>query len=197
MSTNLKTALTGPASPNEGEFWSMAERRIRDKVIRLIRGDITDLEVEAFVYDLREDCKLDSGYGGAIAQRGGKVVQDALDKIGSLPTGNAVITTAGEMKATYIIHTNGPKFNEPDTETKLTQAMESVLRVANENGIKQLAMTPIGTGLYQVPMDLCVKVMVDTVAKHLEGKTSLKEVTFVGMDPREYEPLQARIQGGA
>jgi O-acetyl-ADP-ribose deacetylase (regulator of RNase III) len=176
----------------------MVEKRIGSKVIRLVRGDITDLEVEAFVFDITSDGQLGSGYGGAIAQRGGKGVQEELSSIGTLPMGEAVVTGAGQMKATYIIHTNGPKFHEPDTAEKLAKATKSVLRRADEKGITELALPPIGTGMYQVPGDLCAKVMVDTVAEHLSnGKTSLEVVSFVALDSREYKPLQAKIEGGA
>ena len=176
----------------------MVEKRIGNKVIRLVRGDITDLEVEAFVLDITSDCQLSAGYGGAVTQRGGKVIQDQLGSIGTLPTGEAVVTTAGELKARYIIHTNGPKFLEPDTEGKLRKATQSVLRRADEKGITELALPPIGTGMYQVPLDVCARVMVDAVAEHLRnGKTSLEVVSFVALDNREYKPLQAEIEGGA
>jgi O-acetyl-ADP-ribose deacetylase (regulator of RNase III) len=176
----------------------MVEKKIGNKVVRLIRGDITDLEVEAFAFDITSDCALGSGYGGAIAQRGGKAVQIELDAVGTLPTGQAVVTTAGEMKARYVIHTNGPKFHEPDTEEKLREATRSVMRKADENGITELALPPIGTGMYQVPLDLCARVMVDAVTEHLEsGATSLEVVSFVALDSREYKPLQAKIEGGA
>jgi O-acetyl-ADP-ribose deacetylase (regulator of RNase III) len=176
----------------------MVEKGIGNKVIRLIRGDITDLEVEAFVFDITSDCQIGSGYGGAIAQRGGKAIQDELNAIGSLPTGEAVVTGAGQMKAQHIIHTNGPKFLEPGTEEKLRKATKSVLRRADEKRITELALPPIGTGMYQVPLDLCARVMVDTVTEHLEnGETSLEVVSFVALDSREYKPLQAKIEGGA
>jgi O-acetyl-ADP-ribose deacetylase (regulator of RNase III) len=174
----------------------MVEKKVRDRVIRLIRGDITDLEVDAFVYDLTSDCKLGSGYGSAIATRGGKVVQDQLNTIGTLPTGEAVVTTAGNMKAKFIIHVNGPKFHEPDTRGKLTRAVESALKRADEKGLARVAFPPIGTGLYQVPLDLCASVLLDTVKKHLEGPTSLKEVLFDALDSREYKPLAAALEGG-
>ena len=105
----------------------MVERKIGDKVMRVVRGDITDIEIEAFVFDITEDCKLGSGYGGAIAQRGGKVVQEALDEIGTIKTGEAAATTAGKMKAEHIIHTNGPKFCESATEEKLRKAINAAL----------------------------------------------------------------------
>ena len=175
----------------------MVEKKIGTKSICLVRGDITDMEVEAFVFDITEDCQLGSGYGGAIAQRGGKAVQEELNVIGTLPPGEAAVTTAGRMKAQQIIHTNGPKFREPAVDEKLKKATQSVLRKADENGITQLALPPIGTGLYQVPLDLCANVMVDTVAEHLNGETSLEVVSFVALDSREYKPLQAKIEGGA
>jgi O-acetyl-ADP-ribose deacetylase (regulator of RNase III) len=174
----------------------MVERKIGSSVLKLVRGDITDMEVEAFVYDLGENCKLDSGYGGAISQRGGKAIQEELDLVGKLPTGAAVMTTAGKMKAKRIIHANGPKFGEPNTEAKLRLATRSALELADMNGVEQLALPPMGAGLYQVPLDLCARVMVDVVSKHLQGKTGLKEVLFVALDTREYKPLQKSIQGG-
>lgn len=174
----------------------MVERKVGDRVIRVVRGDITDMEVDAFVYDLTADCKLGSGYGGAVAARGGKVVQDQLNAIGSLPTGEAVVTTSGKMKAKFIIHVNGPKFHEPDTRGKLKKAVESALRQADEKGFARVAFPPIGTGLYQVPLDLCASVLVETVTKHLEGPTSLKEVLLDAGDSREYKPLAAALEGG-
>jgi len=174
----------------------VVEKKIGNKTIRLVRGDITDMEIEAFAFDVTADCQLGSGYGAAIAQRGGKAVQQALDAVGTLPPGEAVVTTAGNMKAQQIIHTNGPKFREPAVDEKLKKATQSVLRKADEIGITQLALPPIGTGLYQVPLDLCANVMVDTVAEHLNGKTDLEVVSFVALDSREYKPLQAKIEGG-
>ena len=124
----------------------MAEKKIGDKVLRLVREDITEMEVDAFVFDITEDVKLGSGFGSAIQQRGGIVIQKQLDEIGSCPTGEAVVTEAGILKASWIIHTNGPKFREEDEEGKLRQTVKSVLARAEEKGVKRLAFPPIGTG---------------------------------------------------
>jgi O-acetyl-ADP-ribose deacetylase (regulator of RNase III) len=175
----------------------MAEKKIGDKVIRLVRGDITNLEVEAFVYDITADAKLGTGYGGAISQRGGPTIQKELSEIGSCPTGEAIITSAGKMKAKHIIHVNGPKFFEPDTEGILRRATQAALQRAEEKGITQLAFPPVGTGLYQVPLDLCARVMVDTVEEHLKRGGGLNEVLFVALDTREFKPFEAKITGVA
>ena len=105
----------------------MAEKKIGNKVLRLVRGDITDMEIEAFVFDITEDVKLGSGFGGAIQQRGGIVIQKQLDEVGSCPTGEAVVTEAGILKADWIIHANGPKFREEDEEAKLRKTVRSAL----------------------------------------------------------------------
>jgi O-acetyl-ADP-ribose deacetylase len=174
----------------------MVEKRVGDHVIKLVRGDITDLAVDAFVYDLTSDCKLGAGYGGAISTRGGKAVQDELNAVGTLRTGEAVVTTAGNLKAKFIIHVNGPKFHEPDTRAKLARSVESALKKAEEKGLDAVAFPPIGTGLYQVPPDLCASVLLDTVKGYLGGKTRLKEVLFVAVDSREYKPFAAALEGG-
>ena len=174
----------------------MVERRIGDRTVRLIRGDITELEVDAFVHDISPDMKLGSGFGGAIQMRGGIVIQKELDEIGSCPVGTAVVTGAGLLKADHIIHVNGPKFHESDTEEKLRNATRSALERAQEKGVTTLAFPPIGTGLYQVPLDLCARVMMDTVAEYLGEDTSLEEVVFVALDERELAPLRAKLEEG-
>jgi O-acetyl-ADP-ribose deacetylase (regulator of RNase III) len=175
----------------------MVERRIGNSRLRLVKGDITDLEIDAFVFDITADGKLGSGFGSAIQQRGGIIIQKELDTLGGVPTGEAVVTQAGKLKASHIIHTNGPKFREPDEEPKLRAATEAALRAADERGIKSLAFPAIGTGLYQVPIDLCVRTMVDSICAHLGNGSGLEEVVIAVADTREYEPFAARIQEGA
>ena len=175
----------------------MVEKKIGGKKLRLVRGDITEMEVDAFVFDITEDVKLGSGYGAAIQQRGGIVIQKQLDEIGSCPTGEAVVTEAGILKADWIVHANGPKFREEDEEGKLRKTVKSAISRAEEKGAKTLAFPPIGTGLYQVPMDLCARVMVETISNHLANGASLEEVVIVAPDPREFNPFKARIEEGA
>jgi O-acetyl-ADP-ribose deacetylase (regulator of RNase III) len=174
----------------------MVEKAIGDKMMRLVKADITKLEVDAFVHDITEDLKLGSGFGSAIQQRGGIVIQKELDELGHLDVGEAVITQAGILKAEYIIHANGPKFKEEDEAGKLRNAVKSSLRLADEKGMKRIAFPAIGTGVYQVPMDLCAQVMVDTVAEHLGNGSTLDEVLFVVQDTREFKPFEAKMKEG-
>jgi O-acetyl-ADP-ribose deacetylase (regulator of RNase III) len=173
------------------------ERRIGDKVVRIVRDDITDMEVDAFVFDITEDVKLGSGHGSAIQQRGGVKIQEALDEIGRCPVGEAVITTGGLLKAKHIIHANGPKFCEEDEEGKLRRATKAALALADENGLATVAFPPMGTGLYQVPVDLCARVMVETVTAHLANSNGVREVLFVIPDSRERGAFEAKLKEGA
>ncbi len=175
----------------------MVERKIGDKSLRLVREDITEMEVDAFVFDITEDVKLGSGFGAAIQQRGGIVIQKELDEIGSCPTGEAVVTEAGILKADWIIHANGPKFREEDEEGKLRKTVQSALARAEEKGVKRLAFSPMGTGLYQVPLDLCSRVMVETISEHLANGGTLQEVLIAAPDNREFDPFKAQIEEGA
>lgn len=174
----------------------MVENKVGDKTLRLVRGDITLADVDAFVYDITADCKLGSGYGGAIATRGGKGIQDELNEIGACPTGQAVVTSAGNLKAKFIIHVNGPKFHEPDAEGKLRRAMQAALFLADQKELQSVAFPPIGSGLYQVPLDLSARVMLDAVRAHFETASPLREVTFVAGDSREYTPFAAALAKG-
>ncbi len=174
----------------------MGDRANGGTKIRILKGDITDLEIQAFVYDITEDCKLGAGYGTAITGRAGKVVQDALDEIGMCPTGTAIATTAGKLKAEHIIYTNGPKFHEPATREKLQQSVVACLEKAGELGVKKIAFPPIGTGLYQVPLDLCAEVMVDSSREFLRSHDEFEEIVFVALNNREYEPFERKLGTG-
>ena len=170
------------------------ELRVKHSVIRLIKDDVTDLEIEAFVYYARPDLALGSGFGSAIALRGGPKVAEELKKLGPLQTGEAVVTGAGTMKAKFIIHAVGPRFQEEDTEGKLRATVLSALQRAEEKKIKRVAFPPMGAGFYGVPLELCAKVCLGTVKKHLESGSDLAEVIFCLRDSREYKPFLERLK---
>jgi O-acetyl-ADP-ribose deacetylase (regulator of RNase III) len=172
----------------------MKEKKINDKVMRIVREDVTDLEVDAFVYYASPDLVLGSGWGTAIAVRGGPSVQEELKGLAPVDTCGAVITAAGEMKAKHIIHAVGPRFQEENLEAKLRKTMLATLKCAEENGVGTLAFPPMGTGFYGIALDLCAKVMLETIRAHLNnGGSSIKEVLICLMDSREFPPFEAQM----
>jgi O-acetyl-ADP-ribose deacetylase (regulator of RNase III) len=170
------------------------ELKVDKKIIRLMTGDIAGQEIEAFVYYARTDLVLGSGYGGAIAVRGGPKIQEELKKFGTVGTGEAVVTSAGNMKVKFIIHAVGPRFQEEGTEGKLRATTRKVLQKAEEKGIKRLAFPAMGAGFYGIPLDLCARITLEAVKKHLEGQSGLEEVVFCLRDSREYKAFQERLK---
>lgn len=169
-------------------------KKINQSTLQLQTCDITDMEVEAFVYYAQSDLKLGAGFGNAISMRGGPSIQQALEEIGRLETGEAVITEAGNMKATYIIHAVGPKFMEEETEAKLKKTIINALKEAEKKGIKQVAFPPMGTGFYCIPLPVCAEVMIDTIKDYLTNNTSIDEVIICPLDKRETLPFQSKLE---
>jgi O-acetyl-ADP-ribose deacetylase (regulator of RNase III) len=170
------------------------ELKMKQSVIRLIKGDIIDLQVEAFVYYARPDLVLGSGFGGAIAARGGPKIQEELKKFGTVHTTDAVVTSGGNLEARYIIHAVGPRFQEENLEEKLQSTMLNALRRAEEKGIQSLAFPAMGAGFYGIPPDVCARETLGVVKKYLENPTELREIIFCLKDSRELKPFQDQIK---
>lgn len=166
---------------------------INGRTLRLVKGDITDLEIESFVYYAQHNLALGSGYGTAISVRGGASVQEELKQFGTINTCDAVVTAAGEMKAKFIIHAVGPRFQEEDTERKLRTTIQSALKHAAAKGITAIAFPAMGVGFYGVPLTLSARVMLETLRDHLAGSTSIQEVVVCLLDNREYKPFQSQL----
>ncbi|NIO27748.1 MAG: hypothetical protein GTO29_04240 [Candidatus Latescibacteria bacterium] len=170
------------------------EKRINQSTLRLIKDDVTDIDIDAFVFYAQPNLALGAGFGTAISTRGGASIQKELDEIASpIATGDAVVSSAGKLKAKYIIHAVGPRFQEEDTEDKLRTTMRSALKRAEENGFERIAFPAMGVGFYGIPLDLCARVMIEAIKDHLEGETGIKEVIICVLDSREYKPFQSQF----
>ena len=164
--------------------------RINQSVIQLIKDDITDLDVDAFVFYAQSDLALGSGFGTAISVRGGPTIQQELEDMAPVAAGEAVVSGAGNLKANHIIHAVGPKFREEDTESKLRTTVLNSLRRAEEKAVETLAFPAMGAGFYGIPPELCATVMVDTITQHLQGSTVIKDVVICVLDTRQYTTFQ-------
>lgn len=182
----------GTSSP-VGRKCEPVTKKVNKTTVHLIQGDLTAMDVDAWVFYAKENLDIGSGYGTAISMRGGMAVKQELEKIGSVGMGQAVITTAGEMKARHIIHACGPKFQEADLEKKLRSCMAASLKLASEKGLKTLAFPPMGAGFYGVPLDLCAKVMLEEIAAAAKGETSLEEVTVCVVDFRDFTTFRKEM----
>lgn len=170
------------------------ELKVNQGLISLVKGDLVVLNVEAIVYYARPDLALGSGFGGAIATKGGPKIQEELKKLGPLNTTEVVVTSGGSLKAKYILHAVGPRFQEENLEDKLRDTILNVVRKAEENKIQSLAFPAMGVGFYGIPLDLCAEIMLSTVKDYLKKETSLKKVIVCLRDSREYGPFQKKMK---
>jgi O-acetyl-ADP-ribose deacetylase (regulator of RNase III) len=155
--------------------------------IRLVQGDITNMETDAIVNAANSSLMGGGGVDGAIHRKGGPQILEECKRIRAtewpkgLPTGKAVITTAGNLKAKHVIHTVGPIWrggNRGEPEL-LRQAYQNSLRLAVSKGLKTVAFPSISTGAYGYPVEDASGVALQAVKELLEKEDSLDEVVFV------------------
>ena len=170
-------------------------KKIKENRIRIVKDDITTLEVDAFVFYASPDLLLGAGFGNAISMRGGPAIQEELKKFGSVETGAAVTTSGGELKAKYIVHAVGPRFQEANTEKKLKAVTLNALKQAESKGVERLAFPTMGTGFYGIPLDVSAKVTLGAIREYLtNGRTKLKEVVICARDTRDVKPFQTVLE---
>jgi O-acetyl-ADP-ribose deacetylase (regulator of RNase III) len=145
--------------------------------IRIVRGDITSQEVDAVVNAANSSLMGGGGVDGAIHRAGGPAILEQCMEIrrnvypDGLPTGEAVATTGGNLRARYVIHTVGPVWRGGDhgEAELLRKAYLSCLRLAEEMGLWSIAFPSISTGAYGYPVEEAARVAVGAVRDFLEG----------------------------
>jgi len=155
--------------------------------IKLIQGDITDLDVDAIVNAANAQLFLGGGVAGAIRRKGGPTIQKECNEIGGTFVGGAVITTGGNLKAKRVIHAVGPHMGEGDEDFKLTNAVLNSLKLMDDHELKIIAFPAISTGIFGYPIDKCARIMINTAKKYLNGETQINEVIFCLYSDSDYE----------
>lgn len=160
--------------------------------LRIVRDDITVIETDCFVFYARPNLKLGSGFGTAISVRGGPSIQAELDTKGHLKVTEVVTTAAGNLKARAIIHAVGPAFQEEHLEEKLYQTVLNVLREADRNGFKRLALPEMGVGFYGIPLTLSAQTTLRAISDYVQNnQTGLEELTISVLDTRDLAPFRS------
>jgi O-acetyl-ADP-ribose deacetylase len=127
--------------------------KYKDTKINVIKSDITEVKVDAIVNAANNTLLGGKGVDGAIHEKGGSVILKQCKKIGGCPTGEARITTAGNLKAKYVIHTVGPVYNNREIDQKfLYSSYYNSLNLALEYKINTIAFPSISTGSYAYPI---------------------------------------------
>ena len=177
--------------------------RIGTTEVKLVHGDITKQETEAIVNAANSSLMGGGGVDGAIHRAGGRRILEECQVIrktkylDGLPTGEAVITTGGNLKASYVIHTVGPVWRGGDKGEPqlLKRVYVNTLRVAVESKVKTISFPSISTGTYGYPIELASKVAIGTVKEFLEKyENKLDEVVFVLFSKNDLEVYRRALK---
>jgi len=177
------------------------EKLIGKTCLKLVQGDITLEGVEALVNAANSGLRGGGGVDGAIHRAGGPSIMEQCRKIGGCPTGQAVLTTGGRLKAKYIIHTVGPiwRGGEENEEQLLASAYENSLKLAQKHQIRSLAFPSISTGVYGFPIEKAAEVALQTIGNYLkQNQDNLEEVRcvlFSNSDFKIYEAILKKLYG--
>jgi O-acetyl-ADP-ribose deacetylase (regulator of RNase III) len=165
----------------------MKEIIIKNSILKLVQGDITELNTNVIVNAANAQLILGGGVAGAIRNKGGPKIQEECNKIRESFVGGAVITTGGNLKAKHVIHAVGPRMGEGDEDAKLRNAVTNSLKLMDEHGLKTIAFPAISTGIFGYPIERCANVMISTAKKYLTGETQIREVVFCLYSEPDYE----------
>lgn len=167
--------------------------------IQLLKGDITSIEVDVIVNAANSRLLGGGGVDGAIHKAGGPAIMHECDlirkKSGGCPTGEAVITTAGELPASKVIHTVGPvwrggKYNEA---LLLRSAYENSLRLAEKHNLASIAFPNISTGVYGYPLEAAADIAIETVLNFKNHAGSVQQVLFVCFETLSYDIYKNKL----
>ncbi|WP_456431328.1 O-acetyl-ADP-ribose deacetylase [Thermosulfuriphilus sp.] len=166
----------------------MIRAKIGGALLIIKQGDITQEDTEALVNAANERLAGGGGVDGAIHRAGGPKIMEECRRIGHCPTGQAVITTGGNLKARWVIHTVGPIYrggNKGEAQL-LASAYHSSLKLASDRGIKTLAFPSLSTGAYGYPLKEASSIALETITSYLKEHPEIKEVRMVLFGDKAY-----------
>lgn len=173
----------------------MTTRTIQGVMLALLQGNIVEVEADAIVNAANSGLAGGGGVDGAIHRAGGPSIMQECRAIGGCPTGSAVATGAGRLKARYVFHAVGPIYRQRGDEAKLLAgAYQACLDLAEQHQVKSIAFPSISTGIYGYPVDQAAPIALNTIIEHVKKPTSLQRVMFVLFNKGTYEAFEKSLQ---
>jgi O-acetyl-ADP-ribose deacetylase (regulator of RNase III) len=173
------------------------ELKYKNTIIKLIKGDITKERVDAIVNAANSSLMGGGGVDGAIHRAGGFTILEDCKKIvakqGRLPTGEAVITTGGNLPAKYVIHTVGPVYHNGNSNEQnlLKNAYYNSLKIGSKNNVNTIAFPSISTGIYGYPINEASKIAFNTVIEYINKEDfNYQEIRFIVFSDIDYNVYQ-------
>jgi O-acetyl-ADP-ribose deacetylase (regulator of RNase III) len=170
--------------------------KVNQSIISLKEGDITKEDTDAIVNAANSSLAGGGGVDGAIHRAGGPPIMEECRKIGECPTGKAVITTGGNLKAKYVIHTVGPIYSggRRDEAILLKSAYKESLKLASSKGLKSISFPSISTGAYGYPLKDAANIALKTVVDYLKTNSDLNLVRFVLFGQQAYDEYKRALK---
>ena len=178
---------------------NLTKTTVNQAKLSIIKGDITQQATDAIVNAANSSLMGGGGVDGAIHRAGGPTIlaecKQIVSRQGRLPTGKAVITSGGNLKARHVIHTVGPVWhggNKGEAEL-LESAYRESLKLAADKHLASISFPSISTGAYGYPVDEAAKVALRAVISFLGETTSVKEAVFVLFDSRTFDAYSSAL----
>lgn len=171
--------------------------KINQSILEIVQGDITLQDTEAIGNAANSQLSGGGGVDGAIHKAGGPSIMAELREkyTKGCPTGSAVITSGGNLKAKYVIHAVGPRYSgSPEDAKLLSSAYRKSLELCTENKISSIAFPSISTGVYGYPVDEASKIALKTVIEYLKGHPEIRLVRFVLYDSKTYKAYEDALK---
>lgn len=168
--------------------------------MEVIKGDITKIAVDAIVNAANTSLLGGGGVDGAIHRAGGIAIlrecKGIVARQGGCKTGEAVITTAGNLPAKFVIHAVGPVWNggKDQEAQKLKSCYRNSMQLAEDNNCKSIAFPGISTGVYRFPKSEAAEIAVSTVHEFLSGESKIGKVIFVCFDDEYFAAINRQVK---
>ena len=154
--------------------------KIGSTTFSIVRGDITEAEVDAVVNAANAELWMGAGVAGAMKRKGGTVIEEDAVRQGPIEVGEAVLTVGGNLAATHVIHAATMGSDHKTEPEKIGMATKSSLDIADKHRLSSIAFPALGSGPGGVGAMHSAEAMLSTLVKHLKGgNSSLQKVVFV------------------
>ena len=169
---------------------------VQKSILEIAQGDITQQDIEAIGNAANSALAGGGGVDGAIHRAGGPSIMSELKtKYKGCPTGSAVITGGGNLRAKYVIHAVGPRYSgSPKDPELLSGAYRKSLQLCSQNKISSIAFPSISTGIYGYPVEEASRIALKTVMDYLKDHPEIKLIRFVLFDSKTFEVYKESLK---
>jgi O-acetyl-ADP-ribose deacetylase (regulator of RNase III) len=169
---------------------------VHQSTLEIVQGDITQQDTEAIGNAANSALAGGGGVDGAIHRAGGPSLMSELrSKYKGCPTGSAVITSGGNLKAKFVMHAVGPRYSgSPKDPELLSGAYRKSLELCTQNKISSIAFPSISTGIYGYPVEDASRIALKTVMDYLKEHPEIKLIRFVLFDSKTYTVYEEALK---